>query len=254
MSSPRSADAQLAVVTGAGGGIGRATASALSRRGLALLCVGRRRAPLEETLAALDGPGTAVAADIGTEDGVTAVAEAVGASAVAALLHIAAIDEVATLADTDRAIFDRMLAANLAGPFFVTRALAAHLGAGSGIVFVGSIAMEHGRAFHSAYAATKAALVGLTRNLAVELAPRVRVNCLVPGAVDTPSRTLAFTEFLAAMPPDEAELIKQQEMARVLLGRLGRPEEIAASIVHLALDATYSTGSVVTVDGGVTAR
>jgi NAD(P)-dependent dehydrogenase (short-subunit alcohol dehydrogenase family) len=245
---------QFAVVTGAGTGIGRATALELGRRGLHVVCVGRRREPLEETLAALDRRGRATVADVGTEEGVAAVVQAVGDAQVAALLHVAAIDEVVALADTDRATFDRLVAANLAGPFFLTRALVPRLAVGSGVVFVGSIAVEHGRASHAAYAATKAGLLGLTRNLAVELAPSVRVNCLVPGAVDTPRLAEALDAYLAPMGPEEAERARAAEMARLLLGRLGQPAEIAASIVHLALDATYSTGSVVTVDGGITAR
>jgi NAD(P)-dependent dehydrogenase (short-subunit alcohol dehydrogenase family) len=155
---------------------------------------------------------------------------------------------------TDRATFDRLVATNIGGPFFLTQALARRLADGSGIVFVGSISALHGRPRHAAYAATKAALLGLTTSLATELAPRVRVNCVALGATDTPMMAKAVTEYLASMTAAEAQKVGEAEMSRVLLGRVAAPAELAAAIVHLALDATYSTGSVVTVDGGYSAR
>lgn len=83
---------------------------------------------------------------------------------------------------------------------------------------------------------------------------RGRVNCVAPGAVDKPMFAEAVTEYLGAMTPEEVERVGTAEMSRVLLGRVGDPAEVASAIVHLALDATYSTGSVVTVDGGFSAR
>lgn len=243
-----------AVVTGAGSGVGRATASALAERGLSVCCVGRRREPLDETVGQLACPGCAVAADIGTEKGVQAVVGAVVGSSVTAVVHAAAIEGIRSLADTDRGTFDRLMATNLAGPFFLTRALVSHLAERAGIVFVGSISAQHGRDRHAAYSATKAGLLGLTTSLAVELAPRVRVNCVAPGGVETPMFTEAITEYFKPMTPEEVERVGATEMSRVLLGRVGSPAEVASAIVHLALDATYSTGSVVTVDGGFSAR
>jgi NAD(P)-dependent dehydrogenase (short-subunit alcohol dehydrogenase family) len=247
-------DRSVAVVTGAGSGVGRATALALAERGLSVCCVGRRREPLEETVARLAVRGHSVAADVGTDEGVEAVVAALAGSPVAALVHAAAIEGIRSLAGTDRETFDRLVATNLAGPFFLTRALLPHLAEGAGIVFVGSISALHGRDRHSAYAATKAGLLGLTTSLAVELAPRARVNCVAPGAVDTPMLAEAITEYLAPMDADEVERVGSAEMSRVLLGRVAAPSEVASAIVHLALDASYSTGSVVTVDGGFSAR
>lgn len=244
----------LVVVTSAGSGVGRATAVAFGARGFEVCCVGRRKAALEETARELDGLGRVVAADVGTADGVAAVAEAVTGSEVSAVVHAAAIEGIVSLEDTDRAVFDRLVATNLAGPFFLTRALLPHLSEGSGIVFVGSVSALHGRPRHAAYSATKAGLLGLTTSLAAELAPRVRVNCVAPGAVDTPMFAEAVAELFGSMAPDEAERVGAAEMTRLLLGRVGEPTEIAAAIVHLALDASYSTGSVVTVDGGFSAR
>jgi 3-oxoacyl-[acyl-carrier protein] reductase len=250
----QASDGPLAVVTGAGSGIGRATALALGGRGLEVHCVGRRLEPLEETVRQLGGHGRAVAADVGTETGVARVAAAVGGSTVAALVHAAAIEGIVALADTSRSAFDQLVGVNLGGPLFLTQVLQPRLAEGSGIVFVGSVSALHGRDRHAAYAATKAGLLGLTTSLAVELAPRVRVNCVAPGATDTPMFAEAITGYLGSMAPDEAERVGAAEMTRLLLGRVADPAELAAAIVHLALDASYSTGSVVTVDGGFSAR
>jgi NAD(P)-dependent dehydrogenase (short-subunit alcohol dehydrogenase family) len=247
-------DRPVAVVTGAGSGIGRATALALAERGLDVCCVGRRPEPLAGTIGKLGGAGHAVAADVGTEEGVRAVAGALCGAPVAVLVHAAAIEGIVALEDTDRATFGRLVATNLAGPFFLTQALRPRLTDGSGIVFVGSVSALHGRTRHAAYAATKAGLLGLTTSLAAELAPRIRVNCVAPGATDTPMFAEAITQYLGSMAADEAERVGVAEMTRVLLGRVGNPAEVAAAVVHLALDASYSTGSVVTVDGGFSAR
>jgi 3-oxoacyl-[acyl-carrier protein] reductase len=249
-----SADHSVAVVTGAGSGIGRAAAVALAARGLEVVCVGRRPGPLQKTAGLFGDRGRVIAADVSTDDGVRAVAGAVGGAPVAALVHAAAIEGIVSLEDTTRPTFDQLVAVNLAGPFFLTRELRPLLADGSGVVFVGSVSALHGRPRHAAYAATKAALLGLTTSLAAELAPRTRVNCVAPGATDTPMMAEAITAYLASMSTEEARHAAAAEMTRVLLGRVADPAELAAAIVHLALDASYSTGSVVTVDGGYSAR
>ncbi|WP_037068069.1 SDR family NAD(P)-dependent oxidoreductase [Pseudonocardia acaciae] len=247
------ADGGVAVVTGAGSGIGRACARALAARGLPVYCVGRRPEPLERTAEMIGELATVVPADIGTEAGVASVREAVSGE-VRALVHAAAIEGVASLAGTGRKEFDELVGVNLGGPFFLTQALEPVFAEGAGVVFVGSIAAVRGRARHAAYAATKAGLLGLTVNLAAELAPRVRVNCVNPGGVQTPMFEQAVAEVLGAMDEEEAARTITAEQARMLLGRIAEPEELAASIVHLALDAGYCTGSVLAVDGGYTAR
>jgi NAD(P)-dependent dehydrogenase (short-subunit alcohol dehydrogenase family) len=247
-------DRSTAVVTGAGSGIGRAAAVALGGRGLDVLCVGRRRDLLEETVSRLGGHGCAVSADVGTDEGIQAVASALGDAVVTVLVHAAAVEGIVALEDTDRATFDRLVATNLAGPFFLTKALRPRLAERSGIVFVGSVSALHGRPRHAAYSATKAGLLGLTTSLAAELAPRTRVNCVAPGATDTPMFAEAVRAYLGSMDDEEAKRIGTAEMTRVMLGRVADPAEVAAAVVHLALDATYTTGSILTVDGGYSAR
>src|SRR5689334_14691098 len=101
--------ARLAVVTGAGSGVGRATAEALAARGLDVVGVGRRLAPLRETVELIGG-GLAVSADVGTVEGVASVRAAVGANSVATVVHAAGIEGLVTMADTDRSTFDALVA------------------------------------------------------------------------------------------------------------------------------------------------
>jgi 3-oxoacyl-[acyl-carrier protein] reductase len=243
--------ARLAVVTGAGSGVGRATAQALAVRGLDVVCVGRRRAPLQETVELIGG-GRAVAADVSTDEGVGSVCAGVGTDAVATVVHAAGIEALVTLADTDRSTFDALVATNLGGPFFLTQALLPALDGGS-VVFAGSVAAVRGRDHHAAYGATKAALLGLTVNLAAELAPRVRVNCICLGAIRTPMLAQAVADYTTAVGEARAQATLAMERPRMLLGT-AEPELVARSIVHLALDAGFTTGSVLYTDGGYSAR
>jgi NAD(P)-dependent dehydrogenase (short-subunit alcohol dehydrogenase family) len=246
----------VAVVTGAGSGIGRACARLLAERGLHVIAVGRRRVPLDETVASLPS-GTsaqAVSADISTDAGIDAVVEAVPGGDLAAVVHSAGRESVATLAESDRDAVEEVFAANAIGPFLLTRALAERLREGAGIVFVASIAALRGRDRHAAYGGSKAALLGLTYNLAVELAPRVRVNCVCPGPVQTPMLEQFLAEY-AGLSPSEATLnTLQVEAGRVPLQRIADPGEVARVAAHLALDASATTGAVVPVDLGYLAR
>ena len=97
-----------------------------------------------------------------------------------------------------------------------------------------------------AYCASKAGVIGLTKALAAELAPEIRVNAVCPGPVDTPMLAAEFEIF-------GAEAALADTLARVPLRRLAQPEEVAAAILYLAADATYATGTVLALDGGSTA-
>jgi NAD(P)-dependent dehydrogenase (short-subunit alcohol dehydrogenase family) len=121
-------------------------------------------------------------------------------------------------------------------------------------VFVSSIAAVRGRDRHAAYASSKAALLGLTRNLAIELAPKVRVYSVIPGPVQTPMLEQYLTESLGSSPSEEALKTIELEARRVPLNRIAGAAEVAATVVHLLLDATAVTGAAVPVDLGYTAR
>jgi NAD(P)-dependent dehydrogenase (short-subunit alcohol dehydrogenase family) len=245
--------ARRAVVTGAGSGVGRAAAQAFAARSLHVVCVGRRLQPLRETAESIGDAAQAVPADVATEDGVATVRDAVAGDSLATVVHAAGIEGLVTLADTDRATFDALVATNLGGPFFLTQALLPAFEDGGSIVFVGSVAAVRGRDHHAAYGATKAGLLGLTVNLAAELAPRVRVNCVCLGAIRTPMLAQAVAEYTASVGEAKAQQTLAVERPRMLLG-VAEPELAARSIVHLALDAGFTTGSVLYADGGYTAR
>jgi NAD(P)-dependent dehydrogenase (short-subunit alcohol dehydrogenase family) len=125
---------------------------------------------------------------------------------------------------------------------------------GASVTFVGSIAAVRGRDRHSLYGAAKAGLMGLTRNLAVELAPAVRVNYVMPGATNTAMLSEYLDAYLADDPDGHALKNIEMDAGRVLLGRVAEPFEIAATILHVAVDATAMTGAVIPVDVGFTAR
>ncbi|MDY7105079.1 MAG: SDR family oxidoreductase [Actinomycetota bacterium] len=245
--------APAAIVTGAGSGIGRATAVELGRRGLHVVAVGRTRETLDATCDAVRGDGgsaEAVTADVGADDTPAAVVAALGDRRVGALVHAAAHHDHQTFVDTTPVAFDRQVAVNLRGPFFLTQALVPRFADGAGVVFVGSITSERARDHHIAYAATKAALLGLTTHLAAELAPGVRVNCVSPGATATAMLNAYVDASTAGLSEDEQRRRRITDKARLLLGRVADPSEVAATIVHLALDATAVTGVDVAVDVG----
>ncbi len=245
-----------AAVTGAGSGIGGACAEELGRRGLEVVCIGRRQQLLDQTvdaIAAGGGKAIAVPADITTEQGLRNVADLLEARSLTALVHAAGRDSVTAFSDTSRAELEAVVATNLSGPFFLTQTLVDKLAHGAGVVFISSIAAFAGRRKAAAYGASKAALLGLTRQLAAELAPDVRVNCVSPGATLTPMLEQFISAYAGESPSEEALAELQAAARRALLGRVAEPSELARTIVHVALDATAMTGALIPVDLGYTA-
>jgi 3-oxoacyl-[acyl-carrier protein] reductase len=254
-SDPRT-PAGIVVVTGAGSGIGEACAEQAAARARTVIAAGRRAERLDELARRVTaGHVVTVPADITTDDGRAAVVDAVRATAspVAAIVHAAGDDLVRAFADTTADELAHLLAVNAVAPFALTQLLQSHLADGAGIVFVGSISAVRGRARHAAYGASKAALIGLTTNLAVELAPRARVNLVSPGA----TRTALLRQYVRAsnegLTETEREHLAIADSARLQLGRVAEPAEVARVCIHLALDATAVTGIDVPVDVGYTA-
>lgn len=144
----------------------------------------------------------------------------------------------------DAAAWDDLIGSNLKGPLFLSQAAAPHLAAANGcIVNITDIHAERPLKGYPLYCAAKAGLLGLTRALALELAPAVRVNAVAPGAIAWPENDSDF-------PPDEQAAI----IDHTLLKRVGSPADIARTVKFLIFDAPYITGQVINVDGGRTAH
>ncbi len=144
----------------------------------------------------------------------------------------------------DEAAWDDLTGSNLKGPLFLSQAAAPHLDRTHGcIVNITDVHAERPLKHYPLYCAAKAGLLGLTRALAIELAPRVRVNAVAPGAIEWPENATDF-------PPDEQHAIVEH----TLLKRIGSPGDIARTVKFLILDAPYVTGQVINVDGGRTAH
>lgn len=237
-----------ALVTGGASGIGEATARVFANAGAEVLIADidfeRARRVADEL------PGAQpLHVDLTSE---TSVREAFGGlDRLDVLVNNAGIGLVGSIEETTSEDFDRLMAVNVRGVFLATRAALPLLKASHGnIVNIGSVAGLVAVKRRFAYCATKGAVVAMTRQLAIDYAGEIRVNCVCPGTVDTP-----FVEaYLEKYHKHEKEEMRRQLDARQPVGRLGRPEEIAAMALYLAsAEAGFVTGSIMTIDGGWTA-
>ncbi|MET9291324.1 SDR family oxidoreductase [Streptomyces sp. NPDC003077] len=251
MPSPSSSSSdvpRVAVVTGAGTGIGRATAHALADTGVRVVAVGRRPGPLAET--AEGRPAiTPLSVDITAPDAPEEIVRHTLRThrRLDVLVNNAGIVGKGALGSFTGETMNHQLGTNLLAPVLLTQAaLPALEESGGVIVNVTTSVGQRAWPGNSFYAATKTALELLTRSWAVELAPRgVRVVAVAPGAVETPiGEHTGYT-------PQERAAIRTWQIGHTPLGRIGRPEEVAWAITQLAApQASFVTGVVLPVDGG----
>lgn len=249
------AGARHALVTGAGRGIGAAIARALAGAGFRVSLTGRTRAHLDAVAAEIGAGALAVPADVSDPSALAAaVREAEAAlGPVDVLVNNAGVAHSAPFAKTSREDFERLLAVNLLGPFELTRlVLPGMLARRSGrVVNVASTAGLKGYAYTAAYTATKHAVVGMTRALALETARTgVTVNAVCPGFADTDIARDAVAGIVAKTGRSEAEA--RAELAKFNpMGRLIAPAEVAAAVLYLVgEEAGALTGIALPVAGG----
>ena len=243
------------LITGATSGVGKAAAELFVAEGATVGLIARRADALKDIVATLAkgsaGRAMALPADVADDRAVAAVvdqfAKAHGGIDIA--VNSAGIDGPSSLQDLTPEIWRRQLDVNLSGTFYLAREAGLRMMAGDGgvIINLGSELALVGMGLYAHYCASKFGVVGLTKALAHELAPKVRVNCICPGPIDTPMMDAELEWF-----PDPVAT-RKMAIDRVPLKRFATAEEIARAILFFAADAPFATGSVFSIDGGTTA-
>ncbi|MGH7292865.1 MAG: SDR family NAD(P)-dependent oxidoreductase, partial [Myxococcota bacterium] len=240
-----SLEGKVAIVTGAGSGIGRASATLLAERGARVVVADLDQAGGKETVGAIGGSAIFVPVDVADEDSVNElIRQTLSTYGRLDIAHNNAGINLGgnEVADSTKTDWDRVIAVNLTGTFLAVRAeIPAMLATGGGsIINMSSIASSvKGLPNRFVYGATKAGVIGLTKSVAIDFVARgIRCNCICPGTVETPS----LEDRIAAQGDRETAL--KAFVARQPIGRLGRPEEVAALAVFLASDeAAFTTGT-----------
>ena len=242
------------LVTGASSGIGLATARLLARRGARVFLIARSDEKLgaaADTIGRDGGTAAWAVADVADHSALLAAidkAEEAFGSVAGLFANAGSGGRFAPLADYDDAQFDSVLRTNLTSVYWaMKRVLPPMLATGSGsIVVTGSLASARGMPHNVAYVASKHAVMGLARAAAAEAAPRnVRVNCVLPGLIETPM-------LMQLDPTAPADAIRERLGANVPLGRIGTADELAELVCFLLSDrASHITAQTIAVDGGI---
>ncbi len=242
------------LITGASRGIGYAAAQEFLARGARVAVNGRTEQSVATAISGLGGGDHLVAApgSVGTVDGCESIVRTAieGLGGLDVLINNAGVSIESTIEKSDEAIWDETLDVNLKGTFFCVRAsLPALRKNGGAIVNTASVMGLQGSVEGAVYSASKGAVVNLTRAMALELAPDIRVNCVCPGWVDTDMLRRDYVDLADDPAAAEREAIEEAPLKRV-----ASPEEVAKAIAYLAShDARFMTGVALPMDGGISA-
>lgn len=238
------------LVTGAASGIGGAVAEILLERGAGVVANDLSEDGLADVL---ERGATAAPGDLTDPAALQRVIETAMSASVTHVVNAAGIIELRQIEDVDAAMYDRIFAVNARALFFLSQALCPVLPDGGAIVNVSSTAAKTGTTLETAvYAATKAAVLSMTRSFAFQYAGRgVRVNAVCPGIIDTPMQDKVLAD-IAAQRDITAQELDAARLSMVPLGRAATPRECAEVMVFLLSDAArYMTGQAVNVSGGL---
>jgi NAD(P)-dependent dehydrogenase (short-subunit alcohol dehydrogenase family) len=240
-----------ALISGASSGVGKATAELFAAEGASVGLIARRGDLIDRMAREMDGGAIALAADVSDDRAIAGAVDRFASTfgGIDIVVSAAGIDGPSPLKDLTPEIWRKQLDVNLSGTFYLAREAALRMMEADGgtIINIGSELSLIGMGFYAHYCASKFGVIGLTKALAHELAPKVRVNCICPGPIDTPMMDAELEWF-----PDPAAT-RSAAIERVPLKRFASPREIAEAILFFATSAPFATGSVFSLDGGTTA-
>ncbi|MGA7382997.1 MAG: SDR family oxidoreductase [Terriglobales bacterium] len=241
---------KVAIVTGAGTGIGRACALAMAREGAYLALVGRRQEKLQQLAREIGASALVIAADVSKKSDVEDVAARTVAEfgGINVLLNNAGVLHVGNVEQITEEQWDETFNTNVRGLWLLSRAVLAHMrkAGGGSIINMASVLGINGARNRASYAPSKGAVVLLTKCMAIDHGPEnIRVNAICPSFVETD-----LTARILGTAPDP-QAVRRERIAGHPIGRLGKPEDIAGLAVYLASDeSSWVTGAVFPVDGG----
>ena len=254
-------DGKRALITGAGSGIGEATARLFAAQGAQILVADVQMDAAEQVAASIvkeGGSASALVLDVADETQVCAAFDRVANQdgRLDIVVNNAGISHVGNILETSLEDWDRVLRVNAGGVFLCAREAVRHMlqqePKGGVIINLSSVAAMIGLERRLPYSASKGAVLSLTRSIAIDFVGEgIRCNAICPGTVHTP-----FVEgYLRRSFPGQEDAVRQQLHARQPIGRMGLPEEIAAAALYLASDeAAFVTGTALIIDGGWTAK
>ena len=241
---------KAAIITGAGTGIGKACAVALAREGARVVLIGRRRDPLEAVAREIGRDSCVIPGDVSRKEDIDRILEtAIGQlGEINILLNNAGILHIGTLEQITESQWDETFNVNVRGLWLLSRAVLPHFrkAGGGSIINMASVLGINGARSRAVYAASKGAVILLTKCMAIDHAPdKIRANCICPSFVETD-----LTAAVLSKAPDPSA-VRQERVGAHPIGRLGRPEDVSGLAVYLASDeSSWVTGAVYPVDGG----